>query len=870
MIDALSRMFKEDLIQIEDNPHDNNILIDSTIYSVSDLYNLLNNLRGTKSNLGKVDEKMKFKVQKSMNESYLNNEQKIIEKIQSGYNIFINYNDGYTAIYPDGKEEFEGMYIEIPLELAERLIDELGLVNISDKADSEASANIVTYQLQDESLNENDSDDYPEWDEKEIQDFIEDLRGYTDYDGIVEAVMDDFNLDSDTAESIVWDYLSDPFNESLLKQRLNRMDRRCLDESVHYYDLLNLYEAVKPQLTAQEKQELKNLISSTNDPETISSYLDVKLGKDDKENLKEDSMDESWSGKYSPSFLQNELGIDKNEAKEFSIFLWDNHADEGYRAMRDIADDYARLYDGKSALEYWYAEFKNSDENSLDETLETDNPKDDELCDYFIKYEPYDRYARAAKVKEIRFKALSLKHAVEKIAGRLGLYLTPEAVDEDFDGDARAAIESIKMSNGDGCDYIIEFKNLTTGEVYINGNDGWDLEDSDDNWNESLEDEKQYFIVYDENTEPINTFFGTETDLKRIFDQFPREYSYITVSEEEARKTYKELCAKYDAEDMWDESLNLNKLVKPLKEDYTDEDEINDAIKTINWYYHGDLKRFLNSMAHNCPIDDTDNAQKYIVELASYLSEFNESLNEDGYEKVISDLESIENYLIANNFSNYEVFGYDNYPMETSKIVFEVSGDWKHDHLLFKDLVNEWADKNNRKIFKIDSEEVGHSDSDNYEAIYNVYITKDDDSYNILNSMRGLFSESLNESTSLRNVINSCLSKLSSDSSLDEIKKVIVSEMKSLPYIGDNDYNNIFDEVIVKLSGNNGPYIESLEEGYSSQELIDAVQDAYGYNKTQALKYIKTLSDDAKKELIQGLRNNAKKSFLTDSLGEDL
>lgn len=61
---------------------------------------------------------------------------------------------------------------------------------------------------------------------------------------------------------------------------------------------------------------------------------------------------------------------------------------------------------------------------------------------------------------------------------------------------------------------------------------------------------------------------------------------------------------------------------------------------------------------------------------------------------------------------------------------------------------------------------------------------------------------------------------------------------------------------------------ESLNEGYSNQELIDAVQDAYGYNKTQALKYIKTLSDDAKKELVQGFKNNAKKSFLTDSLNE--
>jgi len=78
----------------------------------------------------------------------------------------------------------------------------------------------------------------------------------------------------------------------------------------------------------------------------------------------------------------------------------------------------------------------------------------------------------------------------------------------------------------------------------------------DESLNED-EDPQHYFIVYDEDSEPMNTFFGTEDQLIKTFDQFPRKYSYKIVPKDEAIRTYKELCVKYDAEDMWiDESLN--------------------------------------------------------------------------------------------------------------------------------------------------------------------------------------------------------------------------------------------------------------------------------------------------------------------------
>lgn len=59
---------------------------------------------------------------------------------------------------------------------------------------------------------------------------------------------------------------------------------------------------------------------------------------------------EGWSGRYSPRFLSDELGIDKDEAKRFSDYLFKNSYDAGFTTMREAADS--------GLLEDWYEEFK--------------------------------------------------------------------------------------------------------------------------------------------------------------------------------------------------------------------------------------------------------------------------------------------------------------------------------------------------------------------------------------------------------------------------------------------------------------------------------------------------------------------------------
>lgn len=71
-----------------------------------------------------------------------------------------------------------------------------------------------------------------------------------------------------------------------VREKLGRLDEQCLDNG-RYLDLRNLYEAVSPTMTPEEKEELRKVVNATNDPDIISSYLNGKYKEKD-ESLQED------------------------------------------------------------------------------------------------------------------------------------------------------------------------------------------------------------------------------------------------------------------------------------------------------------------------------------------------------------------------------------------------------------------------------------------------------------------------------------------------------------------------------------------------------------------------------------------------------
>jgi len=59
---------------------------------------------------------------------------------------------------------------------------------------------------------------------------------------------------------------------------------------------------------------------------------------------------------------------------------------------------------------------------------------------------------------------------------------------------------------------------------------------------------------------------------------------------------------------------------------------------------------------------------------------------------------------------------------------------------------------------------------------------------------------------------------------------------------------------------------KKLGESYSEKELLDAVMDAFGFSKTEAVKYIKSASDKTKQELVNGFKQDAKKNFFDEQV----
>ena len=70
-----------------------------------------------------------------------------------------------------------------------------------------------------------------------------------------------------------------------LIERLNNIDRKCIDEGLHFHDLKTLYESKEYKLSSRDKADIKKVAAIEDDPETLKAYIDSKVVEED---LKED------------------------------------------------------------------------------------------------------------------------------------------------------------------------------------------------------------------------------------------------------------------------------------------------------------------------------------------------------------------------------------------------------------------------------------------------------------------------------------------------------------------------------------------------------------------------------------------------------
>lgn len=175
----------------------------------------------------------------------------------------------------------------------------------------------------------------------------------------IEDVMRDFSeIRNRQAEQKAYDAEYDipdeTYEESLtVRQKLGRMDEACLDNG-NYLDLRNLFEAVTPNMTPDEKEELRKVVNSTNDPEIISAYLTGKYKQKD-ENLKEDYTDQLFNKLKQAviEFLDFANSMEWDFPEGYIYQNWEDWMDDtqfsvsvdSVESAQNLLSDYKRLYE---------------------------------------------------------------------------------------------------------------------------------------------------------------------------------------------------------------------------------------------------------------------------------------------------------------------------------------------------------------------------------------------------------------------------------------------------------------------------------------------------------------------------------------------
>ena len=151
-----------------------------------------------------------------------------------------------------------------------------------------------------------------------------------------------------------YDIPDETYEESLtVRQKLSRMDEACLDNG-NYLDLRNLFEAVTPNMTPEEKEELRKVVNATNDPEIISAYLNGKYKQKD-EGLKEDYTNQLFN-KLKQAVMEFLDFADSMEWDMPSGYIYDNWKDwmddtnfsasvDSVESAENLLSEYKRIYE---------------------------------------------------------------------------------------------------------------------------------------------------------------------------------------------------------------------------------------------------------------------------------------------------------------------------------------------------------------------------------------------------------------------------------------------------------------------------------------------------------------------------------------------
>lgn len=156
----------------------------------------------------------------------------------------------------------------------------------------------------------------------------------------------------------------------------------------------------------------------------------------------------------------------------------------------------------------------------------------------FCTFEPYERYVSRSGLKKLKASGKDYLEAISKLTDKMGLYIDSDRIEEDgmtFD----EVIDSIEMSNGDGCDYIVELKD-NQGNVYIQAEYENEYEDVDES------------LILDESNN-LDTALDDVTPVRDVHNE--RAIRDHKKAKEDRKKAYKEISKTVEDAIELDESL---------------------------------------------------------------------------------------------------------------------------------------------------------------------------------------------------------------------------------------------------------------------------------------------------------------------------
>ena len=179
-----------------------------------------------------------------------------------------------------------------------------------------------------------------------------------------------------------------------LIERLNEIDRKCIDNNKHFHDLKTLYEAKEYKLSAKDKADIKKVAAIEDDPDTLKAYIDSKAIEEDYNEFD----DSPWEF------------IERKDVLDFDGFwtdytLWHNLEDDKWVCIFGDRDLYRpedsepdAEFDSEWEAKEWFEDYSTEDYDDEDLELTTDDRNagywfeslDDSSDNFPMEYKGYD------------------------------------------------------------------------------------------------------------------------------------------------------------------------------------------------------------------------------------------------------------------------------------------------------------------------------------------------------------------------------------------------------------------------------------------------------------------------------------------------